>query len=153
YLPPLRFLPVGPANIARTVEAFMKQCLIVDGSRVIRRVAARLLEDLKFEAVEAEDGASALEACRHNMPDAILVHARLSDMPTGDFLRNLRRDANGGNPVAIFCTTENDSDEIAMAVNAGANDFLLKPFDRESLENKLAEVGLLSGERAGHARR
>ena len=55
-------------------------------------------------------------------------------------------------PVAIFCTTENDSDEIALAVNAGANDFLLKPFDRESLENKLAEVGLLGGERAGHAR-
>lgn len=49
----------------------MKQCLIVDGSRVIRRVAARILEDLQFEATEAEDASSAIEACRHKMPDAI----------------------------------------------------------------------------------
>ena len=91
----------------------MKQCLIVDGSRVIRRVAARILEDLKFEAVEAEDGASALEACRHKMPDAILVDGHLPDMPSADFLRTLRREANGGNPVAIFCTTENDVAHIA----------------------------------------
>ncbi len=65
----------------------------------------------------------------------------------------IRWRSSAGNAVAIFCTTENDSDDIAMAVNAGANDFLLKPFDRESLENKLAEVGVLGGERAGHARR
>ncbi|HVZ68407.1 MAG TPA: response regulator [Rhizomicrobium sp.] len=130
----------------------MKQCLIVDGSRVIRRVAARILEDLKFETDEAESGASALEACRHKMPDAILVDAHLPDMPTADFVRNLRREQKGTGPAVIFCTTENDSEEIALAVSAGANDFLLKPFDRESLENKFAEVGLLSGGQAGHAR-
>lgn len=130
----------------------MKQCLVVDGSRVIRRVAARILEDLKFETMEAENGASALEACRHKMPDAILVDAHLHDMPSADFVRNLRREAKGTTPTVIFCTTENDSDEIAFAVAAGANDFLLKPFDRESLENKFAEVGLLSDGQAEHAR-
>lgn len=130
----------------------MKQCLIVDGSRVIRRVAARILEDLKFETAEAENALSALEACRHEMPAAILVDAHLPDMPAADFMRNLRREPKGAGPVIIFCTTENDSDEIALAVSAGANDFLLKPFDRESLENKFAEVGLLSGGQAGHAR-
>jgi two-component system chemotaxis response regulator CheY len=130
----------------------MKQCLIVDGSRVIRRVAARILEDLKFETAEAESGLGALEACRHKMPDVILVDAHLTDMPTADFVRNLRREATGAAPTVIFCTTENDSDEIALVVAAGSNDFLLKPFDRESLENKLAEVGLLTGGQAGHAR-
>lgn len=130
----------------------MKQCLIVDGSRVIRRVAARILEDLKFETAEAENGHSALEACRHKMPDAVLVDAHLQDMPAADFVRNLRREPKGSGPVVIYCTTENDSDEIALAVSAGANDFLLKPFDRESLENKLAEVGLLGGGQAEHAR-
>lgn len=130
----------------------MKQCLIVDGSRVIRRVAARILENLKFEAVEADSGASALQACRHKMPDAILLDAHLQDMAAIDFVRTLRREPKGDGPVIIFCTTENDSDEIALAVSAGANDFLLKPFDRESLENKFAEIGLLSGGQAGHAR-
>lgn len=130
----------------------MKQCLIVDGSRVIRKVAARILEDLGFEATEAEDGASALEACRHKMPEIILVDAHLPPMGSIEFLRLLRREVNGAIPVAVFCTTENDSDEITTAVNAGANDFLLKPFDRESLENKLAELNLVGVARAGHAR-
>jgi two-component system chemotaxis response regulator CheY len=130
----------------------MKQCLIVDGSRVIRRVTARILDGLKFETAEAENGQSALEACRFKMPDAVLVDARLQDMPAADFIRYLRREPKGAEAVVIFCTTENDSDEIALAVSAGANDFLLKPFDRESLENKFAEVGLLGSGQAGHAR-
>ena len=129
----------------------MKQCLIVDGSRVIRRVAARILEDLQFEATEAEDASSAIEACRHKMPDAILLDGHLAAMSAVEFLRLLRRDANGAGPVVIFCTTENDTDEITDAVGAGANDYLLKPFDRESLENKFAELSLLGVERAEHA--
>lgn len=73
-------------------------------------------------------------------------------MSAVEFLRLLRRDPNGAGPVVIFCTTENDTDEITAAVGAGANDYLLKPFDRESLENKFAELSLLGVERAGHAR-
>lgn len=130
----------------------MTQCLIVDASRVIRRVTARILEDLKIEAFEAEDGSIALDACRHRMPDVILLDAYTPGVSAIDFLRQLRRQAGGAAPAVVFCTTENDSDAIAAAVTAGANDFLLKPFDRESLENKLAELGLLSVDRAEHAR-
>jgi two-component system chemotaxis response regulator CheY len=131
----------------------MKQALVVDSSRVIRRVASRILEELQFEATEAEDGSSAMEACRHRMPDAILLDAHLASMSAIEFLRVLRREASSAATVVIFCTTENDEHDIATAVAAGANDFLLKPFDRESLEAKLAEVGLIDVERAGHARR
>jgi len=130
----------------------MKQCLIVDGSRVIRRVAARLLEDLNIEALEAEDGSAALDGCRHKMPDAILLDAHTTAVTAIEFLRVLRREQGGTTPVVVFCTTENDADAITAAVTAGANDFLLKPFDRESLENKLAELGLLGLDSAEHAR-
>ncbi|HTO40590.1 MAG TPA: response regulator [Rhizomicrobium sp.] len=130
----------------------MTQCLIVDASRVIRRVTARILEDLKIEALEAEDGSVALDGCRHTMPDAILLDAHTPSVSAIEFLRVLRREEGGTTPVVVFCTTENDADAITAAVTAGANDFLLKPYDRESLENKLAELGLLGVDRAEHAR-
>ena len=119
----------------------MKHCLVVDDSRVIRKVACRILEQLQFVAEEAENAASALDACRKNMPDAILLDA---PQPGGiEFLRNLRRQSNGAHPVVVICTTENDVPRISEALRAGANDYVLKPFDLEILESKLAEVGLL----------
>ena len=51
----------------------MKRCLIVDDSRVIRKVARRILEDMRFEIEEAADGLEALQACRRQMPNAILL--------------------------------------------------------------------------------
>ncbi len=130
----------------------MRQCLIVDSSRVIRRVASRILEDFAFETAEAEDGTSALEACRHKMPDLILLDGHLPNMSCIEFLRLVRREKNGAEPVVVYCTTENDPDEITSALGAGANEYILKPFDRDSLQSKLVEVGLLAGEHAGHVR-
>lgn len=119
----------------------MKHCLVVDDSRVIRKVACRILEQLHFEAEEAENAASALDACRKRMPDAILLDA---PQPGGvEFLRNLRRQTNGAHPVVVVCMTENDVPRITEALGAGANDYVMKPFNLAVLESKLTEVGLL----------
>ncbi len=121
----------------------MKQCLVVDDSSVIRKVARRILENLEFEIVEAADGQQALSQCQDQMPDAILLDWNMPVMDGMDFLVNLRGLPNGAGPKVVFCTTENDIDHISRAIAAGANEYIMKPFDREILENKFQEVGLV----------
>lgn len=121
----------------------MKQCLVVDDSSVIRKVARRILENLEFEIVEAEDGQKALDRCQDRMPEAILLDWNMPVMDGMDFLVSLRGLPNGAEPKVVFCTTENDIDHISRAIAAGANEYIMKPFDREILENKFQEVGLV----------
>lgn len=121
----------------------MKHCLIVDDSRVVRTVAGRIVKDLSFEIDEAGDGAEALEKCRQNMPDAILLDWNMPVMNGIDFLRALRREENGKTPVVVFCTNENDAEHISEAIRSGADEYIMKPFDAEIVEHKFSEVGLL----------
>jgi two-component system, chemotaxis family, chemotaxis protein CheY len=124
-------------------EAAMKTCLVADDSSVIRKVARRILEKLEFQIVEAEDGEQALEACRTAMPDAVLLDWNMPKMDGYEFLRNLRRLPDGDRPKVVFCTTENDVAHIARALHAGANEYIMKPFDKEIVEAKFQEVGLI----------
>ena len=121
----------------------MKSCLVVDDSKVVRMVARKILEGLNFKIDEAEDGKKAMEACSKQMPDAILLDWNMPVMSGIEFLRNLRKMDGGQLPVVVFCTTENDVSHITEALNAGANEYIMKPFDREIIEAKLAEVGLM----------
>jgi two-component system, chemotaxis family, chemotaxis protein CheY len=121
----------------------MKTCLVVDDSRVIRKVACRILSDLAFATEEAENGAAALMACRRQMPDIILLDWNMPQMSGIEFLRALRNEAGGDHPVVVFCTTENDAANISEALGAGADEYIVKPFDRAILEAKLKEVGLV----------
>lgn len=120
-----------------------KHCLVVDDSRVIRKVARRILEELSFEISEAEDGRFALEACRKGMPDAILLDWNMPNMNGLEFLKALRSEPSGDKPVVVFCTTENDINHISEALGAGANEYIMKPFDREIIEAKFAQAGLV----------
>jgi len=121
----------------------MKTCLVVDDSSVIRKVARRILEGLEFQITEAEDGAQALDACRRQLPDAILLDWNMPNMDGYEFLRSLRRLPGGDSPKVVFCTTENDVAHIARALHAGANEYIMKPFDKEIVEAKFQEVGLI----------
>ncbi|MEX1180517.1 MAG: response regulator [Cucumibacter sp.] len=118
----------------------MKTCLIVDDSSVIRKVARRILEEMDFVVDEAEDGQEAFEKCRHEMPDAILLDWNMPIMTGLEFLKSLRGYVGGDKPKVVFCTTENDVGHIAMALKAGANEYMMKPFDREILESKFMEL-------------
>ncbi len=121
----------------------MKSCLVVDDSKVIRMVARRILETLDFEISEATDGQEALDACLSGMPDAILLDWNMPVMNGIDFLRSLRLSEGGDAPVVVFCTTENDMTHIVEAMQAGANEYIMKPFDKEIIEAKFIQVGLL----------
>jgi two-component system, chemotaxis family, chemotaxis protein CheY len=121
----------------------MKTCLVVDDSSVIRKVARRILEGLEFQIVEAENGEEAIESCRRQVPDAILLDWNMPKMDGYEFLRVLRRLPGGDKPKVVFCTTENDVAHIARALHAGANEYIMKPFDKEIVEAKFQEVGLI----------
>jgi len=121
----------------------MKQCLVVDDSRVIRKVARRILEDLDFSIVEAEDGETALDRCGERMPEAILLDWNMPVMDGLEFLVALRNREDGKTPVVLFCTTENDMEHITRAISAGADEYIMKPFDRDIIEAKFQEVGLI----------
>jgi two-component system chemotaxis response regulator CheY len=120
----------------------MKEFLIVDDSRVVRKVARQILEQLQFQISEAEDGQIALDVCRKHMPDAILLDWNMPNMNGIEFLRALRKEEDGDRPVVLFCTTESEFSFITQAMEAGANEYIMKPFDREIIESKLSEVGL-----------
>jgi len=77
------------------------------------------------------------------MPDAILLDWNMPVMSGIEFLRQLRRESGGERPVVLFCTTENDVDHITEALKAGANEYIMKPFDGEIIQSKFAEVGLI----------
>lgn len=121
----------------------MKSCLIVDDSKVIRMVAKKILHELTFATAEAEDGQQALDYCKGQMPDAVLLDWNMPVMNGIDFLRELRKLPNGNHPVVVFCTTENDIEHIQEAITAGANEYIMKPFDSEILQAKFSQVGLL----------
>jgi two-component system chemotaxis response regulator CheY len=118
-------------------------CLVVDDSRVVRKVARRMLEGTGFGVAEAEDGALALSACRQRMPDAILLDWNMPVMNGIEFLRALRSEFGPDNPPVLFCTTENDMRFVEEAIDAGAQEFIMKPFDEAILRGKLEQVGLL----------
>jgi two-component system, chemotaxis family, chemotaxis protein CheY len=121
----------------------MKTCLVVDDSSVIRKVARRILEGLEFQILEAENGEEAIETCKKQLPDAILLDWNMPKMDGYDFLRVLRRLPGGDGPKVVFCTTENDVAHIARALHAGANEYIMKPFDKDIVEAKFQEVGLI----------
>ena len=121
----------------------MKSCLIVDDSKVIRMVARKILEELSFETMEAADGQEAVNQCEIKMPDAVLLDWNMPVKSGIEFLRELRVMPGGNAPIVVFCTTENDIEHIQEAIEAGANEYIMKPFDSEIIQAKFVQVGLL----------
>ena len=118
-----------------------RTCLIVDDSRIIRKVARRIVEALGFEVDEAADGADALAFCAATMPEVVLLDWNMPVMDGLTFLRRLRALPGGAAPKVLFCTIETRAERIAEALSAGADDYVMKPFDGEILQSKFAEVG------------
>jgi two-component system chemotaxis response regulator CheY len=120
-----------------------RTCLVVDDSRVVRKVARKILEASGFQVTEAADGQIALDACRAGLPDCVLLDWNMPVMDGITFLKALRREFGPDNPAVVFCTTENDIDRIEQAISNGAQEYIMKPFDEEILTGKLVQVGLL----------
>ena len=118
----------------------MPTCLVVDDSRVVRKLARRILESGGYDVAEAEDGARALAACQADPPDCVLLDWNMPVMNGIEFLRALRAEFGPDDPVVVFCTHENDMSFIAEALETGAQEYIMKPFDAEILLGKMAQV-------------
>ena len=120
----------------------MKNCLVVDDSKVIRKVARHILESLDISVTEAVDGRDALNQCEASVPDVVLLDWNMPVMSGMEFLRLLRQRGHSDQPKVVFCTTENDMAHLRAALEAGADEYVMKPFDRETLHVKLQLVGV-----------
>jgi two-component system chemotaxis response regulator CheY len=121
----------------------VKLALVIDDSRVVRKVARRILEDLGFEVAEAGDGAEGLAWCRTEMPDTVLLDWNMPVMDGLEFLQRLRQEPGGAAPRVVFCSVENDLDRVRAALDAGADEYIMKPFDGDIVASKLALAGAL----------
>ncbi len=123
----------------------MKTVLLVDDSRAVRMVGRRLMTSLGFDVLEAEDGQKALEVFAQH-PDRIRAVLLDWNMPVMDgltFLKTLRQQPLAKQPAVVMCTTENDISHIVQAMEAGADEYVMKPFTEDIIRDKFADVGVL----------
>lgn len=122
-------------------------CLIVDDSRIVRQIARRMLEEAGLRVAEAADGVEGLDACRSCRPDYLLLDWNMPRMNGIECLKAIRREFGMESPRVILCTTENEPDRIVVAIEAGAQEFIMKPFDADILIGKLNDAAGPTGDR------
>ena len=120
----------------------MKRCLVADQSEIIRKVARHYLEQLSYEVLEADSADAALALCGETTIDAIILDWRLPGKTPVEFLSALRFTYAKQRPLIIYATSENDPADISRAFSAGADTYLMKPFDHNAFMNTLATTGL-----------
>ena len=120
----------------------MAKCLVVDDSRFVRIVERHIVEGLGFEAIEAENGQQALAVCQAGMPELILLDWNMPVLNGVEFIIALRAMAGGGAPKVVFCTTEHDTAHVRQGLESGADEYVMKPFGPETLQQKLRHIGM-----------
>lgn len=116
----------------------MKKALVVDDSKAIRQIERKYLEEMGFFVLEAENGEEALNILKENSDIAIiLLDWHMPVMNGYEFLKNMRQRPEYDHIKVMMVTTENQQKSIIDALMAGANEYLMKPFDKEMLETKL----------------
>ena len=118
-----------------------RSCLVVDDSSAIRRVVAGMFQELGFSVSEAPTGLHALESCRNHAPDIVMLDWNMPELDGIGFLTVLRSLDLAKRPTVVMCTTESQIAKIQMALSAGADEYIMKPFDRSVLIDKLEQLG------------
>lgn len=117
-----------------------KVCLIVDDSRVIRKVSAKIARSLGYSPIEAENGEEALARCNAAMPAVVLTDWNMPEMDGIEFVSKLRAIPTPKEPIVIFCTSNGEAKDIHAGIGAGADDYIVKPFDESTLKAKLEKL-------------
>ncbi len=126
---------------ARPARSAARTCLVVDDSRMIRKVARRIAEGLGYAVVEAENGEEAIARCKAAMPDLVLTDWAMPVMSGPDFVAALRALPGGSASYVVFCTSMTGVHDIHRGIAAGADDYVVKPFDEATVTAKLRALG------------
>jgi two-component system, chemotaxis family, chemotaxis protein CheY len=121
----------------------MRTAVIADDSPLVRRIARFILETLGFDCREACGGREALAICRDNMPTLLLLDWEMPELD-GVAVTTALRAQPGHGPKILFCSTHNDLHHIRRALAAGADEYVMKPFNYIIIEDKLRNIGLVT---------
>jgi two-component system chemotaxis response regulator CheY len=121
----------------------MRNCLIVDDSSTIRKIVRGMFTEFGFKCIEAENGQKAFDICQTTRPDVIMLDWNMPIMTGIEFMHKLNEMHATDLPNVIFCTTESDISFINQALNSGAVDYIMKPFEKEMLRDKLLQLELI----------
>lgn len=133
-----------PSRLVPQVSApRVRQCLIVDDSRVVRKVSRSIVEKFGYQVIEAENGSEALERCRVAMPDLVLLDWDMPVMTGLEFIKALRAIPSPLQPKAMFCTSKSGAHDIHLGISAGADEYITKPFDESTMTAKLLSIGAI----------
>ncbi len=124
----------------------MKTCLIVDDSKIVRKVVRRIVEVLGFNILEAENGKEAVDQVRANEVDVMILDWNMPVMDGMECMKEIRADASMNQPKIIFCTTENEFAKIQQAMMNGADEYVMKPFDEAIIAGKMRQLGIIEDE-------
>ena len=125
------------------------KALVVDDSKAIRSIISKHLKALAFEVTEADSGIEALRQLKKmGGADIALLDWNMPEMDGFEFLRRVRQDAEFSDLLVMMVTTESEMSQVTKALEAGANEYLMKPFTKEALLEKLVLLGLDPGEAA-----
>ena len=121
-----------------------KTCLIVDDSKIVRKVIQRIVEVLGFTILEAENGQEAVDQVKNNQVDVIILDWNMPVMDGMEAMKIIRADPSiVVQPKIIFCTTENEFEKIQQAIINGADEYVMKPFDEAIIKGKMVQLGII----------
>ena len=124
----------------------MMHALVIDDARAMRLILRQILQKLGFQVSEAGDGREGLDQLRRlGKPDVALVDCHMPEMDGLAFVRAVRTDAALADLRVVMVTAGDEAGQAARALEAGASAYLTKPFDKEAIRAKLAELGLTRG--------
>ena len=122
------------------------QALVVDDSKAMRMILARSLRELGFEVAEAADGKQALETLRNGgTKDLVLIDWNMPEMNGFELVQAVRAEARFAETRLVMVTTESELDHVDKALAAGANEYVMKPFTKDLIRDKLALPGFAVG--------
>ena len=137
---------VKPRCVAK--EEVMK-ALVIDDSRAMRSIIGKFLKELGFDVHEAASGMEALVKIRKIRPiDIVLVDWNMPEMDGCQFLKAIRSEPQFHDVPVMMVTTESEMEQVVVALEAGANEYLMKPFDKQGLLEKLVLLGVDPGQQA-----
>ncbi|WDI31771.1 response regulator [Hyphococcus flavus] len=123
-----------------------KHCLVVEDSELIREIAIRMVDDLGVEADGVDSAEAGVDHCREHQTDIVMLDWDLPSMAALDFLRGVSELEEKQRPEIILCATENDPQQFTLAKAAGARHHILKPFDKDLVAAKFAEIGVIDSQ-------